>query len=227
MNNDIITSGAARPSEYNNNKKVNMKKLTSILIAALIVFCAALLASCSASENGGEESSALEGEWKTAISFKDLLASDDTDAAAAFESLGIDLSEYAVTLVFNFKSSGNMTVSVDSDKTEESARALFEEYIDRVVENSGKSEEEVLSSMDYSDKEEAIDDMIKSIDFSSFGKEAIKYTYSGGVLCYGEAKIKCELSGDTLALKEAEAKSEKDGAYAFIEAKLPMTLTKR
>ncbi len=205
-----------------------MKKLTSILLtAALILSSVILLASCSMSGKNGGENSAIVGEWLAHISFKDLLADAEGDAASSFESLGIDLAEYSVTLKFEFKSSGNMTVGVDKDETEESSRALFEEYFDRLVEKSGKSEADVLSSMEYSDKEEAIDDMVKSTDFSSFSKEAVKYKYSDGVLEYGDAKIKTVLSGDTLVLKEVETRSEKDAPYAFIEYHLPMELTKK
>ena len=205
-----------------------MKKLTSlVLTAALILSSVILLASCAMSGKDGGENSAIVGEWLARISFKYLLADAEGDAASSFESLGVDLAEYGITLKFEFKSSGNMTVGVDKDETEESSRALFEEYFDRLVKKSGKSEADVLSSMEYSDKEEAIDDMVKSTDFSSFSKEAVKYTFEDGVLGYGSAKIKAALDGDTLTLEEVLSESEKDEPYAFIEYHLPMELTKK
>lgn len=199
-----------------------MKKITSILITALLILFS-LTSFISCAKNG--EGTPITGKWQAEISFKNLIS--DSGGASPFEAQLIDLSEYAVTLNFEFKDSGSMTVGVNSAATEESAKALFEEYVDRILSESGAPEDEVLSSMGYDSKEEAVRDMLKNTDFSSFGGESVKYTFEDGVLGYGSAKIKTTLDGDTLTLEEVLSESEKDAPYVFIEYHLPMELTKK
>ena len=199
-----------------------MKKITSIITAALLIlFSLTSLFSCAKNSDAAP----IAGKWQTEIAFRELL--EDSDGAAPFEAQLIDLSKYALTLIFEFKDSGNMAVIVDDDAAQEAAKALFEEYVDRILSESDAPEDEVLSSMGYDSKEEAVKDMLKNTDFSSFGGESVKYTFEDGVLGYGSAKIKAALDGDTLTLEEVLSESEKDAPYAFIEYHLPMELTKK
>ncbi len=197
-----------------------MKKILSLITLSALLLSLVLLASCGGKTEG--EGSALTGKWQTKISFEKLLS--NADDPTAFKD--IDLSEYFLTLVFEFKASGSASASVDLKETRDAARELFGEYLDRVIESSGKSEDEVLSSMDYSSRDEALDDMVKNTDFSSFGKETVKYSYDGETLDLGGAKFKAKLKGDELIFTEALPENEKDAPYAFIENFVPLTLTR-
>ncbi len=208
-----------------------MKKVLSIIIVLIMIAAVSLTAvSCSSGneEGGGAVDRSVVGNWETVIDYKSLFsAAGDDESISGYESIGVDISSCGVTLLFELKSNGRMTVSVDSNATEEDAEALFGEVFDKKLDASGKTEEEFLASMNYESKEDAVKDMINNTDFSFFNGEAIEFSADNGTLAYNDTKIKYTVEDGKLTLEEVLSESEKNVPYAFIEYHLPMELTKK